>query len=237
MSKIFFTSDTHAYHRNITKGVSNWDDKSGCRDFNTLEEMNQSLVNGINSTVGEDDILFFLGDWSFGGIDNIWNFRKQLKVKTIHAVGGNHDHFQDKNKTLPNCKYNKSGIIVDGNPEDEFESVGAQELFSSYSHYKEVKIDGKRYCLSHYAFRVWNKSHHGSIMLHGHSHDTLPFMNCNGQTNNGIDDLPLALQMDVGIDVAFKMFGEYRPFSLKEIQEIMSEREALLVDHHNKSTN
>ena len=33
--------------------------------------MTQKLANNINSLVGADDKLWCLGDWSFGGIDNV----------------------------------------------------------------------------------------------------------------------------------------------------------------------
>lgn len=55
---------------------------------------------------------------------------------------------------------------------------------------------------SHYAMRVWNRSHRGSINLHGHSHGSLD---------------PWKNQLDVGVDNAFKLLGEYRPFNLDEI--------------------
>jgi calcineurin-like phosphoesterase family protein len=67
--RLFFTSDTHYNHTNICRGISNWDGRRGTRDFNSLDEMNASIIDGINSTVGEDDVLVHLGDWSFGGFD------------------------------------------------------------------------------------------------------------------------------------------------------------------------
>jgi hypothetical protein len=38
--------------------------------------------------------------------------------------------------------------------------------------------------------------------------------------------------MDVGVDVAYRMFGEYRPFHLNEIIDIMSKKIISPVDHH-----
>ena len=75
---IWFISDTHFGHKNICYGVSEWENKiTNTRPFNSLEEMNWAIVNSINNYVKEDDILYHLGDWSFGGIENIWNFRKR----------------------------------------------------------------------------------------------------------------------------------------------------------------
>jgi hypothetical protein len=38
--------------------------------------------------------------------------------------------------------------------------------------------------------------------------------------------------MDVGIDSAYRILGEYRPFSYDEIARIMAKREHNPVDHH-----
>lgn len=49
----WITSDTHYNHTNICRGVSTWEDGRGTRDFQTLEEMNSTLVHNINSKVQE----------------------------------------------------------------------------------------------------------------------------------------------------------------------------------------
>jgi hypothetical protein len=38
--------------------------------------------------------------------------------------------------------------------------------------------------------------------------------------------------MDVGVDVAYKMFGEYRPFNISDIIRIMDKREMHKIDGH-----
>jgi hypothetical protein len=38
--------------------------------------------------------------------------------------------------------------------------------------------------------------------------------------------------MDVGVDVAYRMFGEYRPFSIGDITRIMEKRDIHQIDHH-----
>ena len=38
--------------------------------------MSQHIVEQINKYVQQDDILIHLGDWSFSGIEIIWNFKK-----------------------------------------------------------------------------------------------------------------------------------------------------------------
>ena len=82
--QVFFTADTHYHHRNLVRGESKWANKSGCRDFDTLEENDIKLIEGINSTVGVDDVLFHLGDFSFGDIKYYKEFRSQIKCQNIY---------------------------------------------------------------------------------------------------------------------------------------------------------
>jgi len=222
----YIFSDPHYGHRNIVAGETSWfydenlreDEikairKKHCRNFDTRKEMNQTIVSNINEKVPENATLICLGDWSFGGKENIWDFRKQINCKDIHLILGNHDHHIEKNKRLPNC--HKNGMfgedILDGGYDREFEHAGddnksvyAQELFSSVSHYKEMRFkrNGHTYhfVLSHYAMRVWNKSHHGSIMLYGHSHGTL---DADGKYGN---------TCDVGLDT-----NNFYPYHIEEI--------------------
>ena len=65
---VWLTSDTHLGHKNIVSGISGWEANRGQRKFNTLEEMDDTIINNINKYVKPDDILFHAGDWSFGGI-------------------------------------------------------------------------------------------------------------------------------------------------------------------------
>lgn len=142
---IWFTSDLHYGHANIAgPDISKW--KSGYRNFESVRAMNEAIVESLNSRIAENDVLYFLGDWSFGGYDNVRKLRDQVKCQTIYVVLGNHDHHLDKQR----------------------------ELFSRVLPVWEGKIDGNYFVLNHYAQRVWNHSHHGSYHLYGHSHGTLP---------------------------------------------------------------
>lgn len=158
---IWFTSDTHYHHKNIVRGVSEWKDFrpkddagiQSLRDFDTLSHHDDTLVNTINALVKPDDILYHLGDWSFGGKEQIGNFRERLHVKTIHLVLGNHDQHIEK-----------EGSIY-------------KDLFTSVNHVLQPTVmcgDEKvKLFLSHYSHQVWNKSHKGIIHLFGHSHGSL----------------------------------------------------------------
>jgi len=196
---IWITSDTHFGHTNIAGSkISNW--TSGYRDFNSVHEMNMALVDGINKYVKEDDILYHLGDWSFGGVHNILQFRNYIVCKNVHLILGNHDqHIVDKE-----IKYHDT-------------SFNPIEIFSSVQDVLTLDIGKTKLFLSHYSHRVWLGSHKGVIHLYGHSHGSIP---------------DYGKSMDVGVDVAFKKFGEYRPFNIGDITNIMSKRTIEKIDHH-----
>lgn len=218
--KIWFTSDSHYGHKNICRGTTEWDLKDhgghlSVRDFDTVEEMNTALVDSINKYVGEDDYLVHLGDWSFGGIDNIWNFRKRINCKNIIEIFGNHDHHIVNNKELVNWTLESD------------RKQYAQQLFESVHSYLELIVtspsaEKKTYNMMHFPLAVWNKAHHNRIMLHGHTHGSFQH---NGRS------------LDVGVDHAFKLYGEYRPFSQEDINNFMDKREFEQLSHHNKNTN
>ena len=196
---IWFTSDTHFGHTNIAgPKISTW--SSGYRDFNSVHEMNMALVDGINKYVKEDDILYHLGDWSFGGVQNIFQFRNYIICKNIHLILGNHDqHIIDKEIKYHDTTFNPI------------------ELFSSVQDVLTIELGKTKLFLSHYSHRVWLGSHKGVIHLYGHSHGSIP---------------DYGKSMDVGVDVAFKKFGEYRPFNIGDITNIMSKRTIEKIDHH-----
>jgi calcineurin-like phosphoesterase family protein len=160
--RIFFTSDTHYGHTNICRGVSNWRDENGnvpvsqTRDFDTLSQMNDKIVESINSVVGENDILFHLGDFSFGGFDNIEEFRNRIICKNIHLILGNHDHHIERNK---------------GDIQRLFSSVN-QYLRLSVSFYPGTTLyQGEHeFVLMHYPIASWHNMNDGVIHLHGHVH-------------------------------------------------------------------
>ena len=111
---IWFTSDLHAYHKNISgPTISEW--KTGYRDFVDEIQMTNFFIEKINENVKDNDILYFLGDWSFGHPYNIKRFRDQINCKTIHFILGNHDSY---------IRTNKKFIIETG-------IIYAKDLFSS----------------------------------------------------------------------------------------------------------
>jgi calcineurin-like phosphoesterase family protein len=146
--RLYFTSDTHYNHTNICRGVTRWTDAEDItRDFKTLDQMNDRIVAGINTEVGENDILFHLGDWSFGGFESISKFRNRINCKNIHLILGNHDHHIERDR------------------ED------IRRLFTSVNQYVELEVNKQHnFVLMHYPIMSWNKMNDGVIHLHGHVH-------------------------------------------------------------------
>jgi len=145
----WFTSDTHFGHTNIAgPKVSRW--KSGYRNFSSVQEMNETIIRNINDCVKENDTLYHLGDWCFGGKDNIMTLRNSIVCKNIHLILGNHDEHIEEDLE----EYKKYFLSI-------------RDSFKGYI--------GKTYFhLDHCAHRVWFKSHKGSIHLYGHSHGSIP---------------------------------------------------------------
>ena len=149
---VYITSDTHFGHKNIVRGTTNWRTQDGevpvdsTRDFQTIEQMNERLIDGINHFVGQDDTLIMLGDVSFGGFENISIFLYRLVCQNIHLILGNHDHHIE----------NKRGDV--------------QIRFLSVQHYLEANINGQDFVFCHYPLQSWTGLNKGVIHLHGHSH-------------------------------------------------------------------
>lgn len=133
---IYFTADTHFGHSNIIKFCN--------RPFNSVEEMNDTLIDNWNSTVNDDDEIYHLGD--FGWKDNKLNLDILYKLNgTKYLIKGNHDKKFIKNLRVLN----------------QFEWV---------KDYYELEVDGRLFVLCHYPFKQWIGDYYGAINLFGHSH-------------------------------------------------------------------
>lgn len=82
---IWFTSDTHFYHRNILEYCK--------RPWKTVEEMNKALIDNWNSVVKPDDIVFHLGDFAFAS-NGKWKEIIQQLNGHIYLIVGNHDEIR-----------------------------------------------------------------------------------------------------------------------------------------------
>ena len=90
-TRIFITSDTHFCHTNIMKYTNrpmSWED---------------IVIGNWNKTISNNDTVIHVGDFSFGGIDNVKKYLNKLNGNKI-LVRGNHDGYT-------NLAYMKAGFI------------------------------------------------------------------------------------------------------------------------------
>jgi len=109
--------------------------------------------------------------------------------------------------------------FVEGN----HDSTAINDVFSRvYAKHENLRVNGQYIVLDHYARAIWLRNHKGAWMLYGHSHTN---------AEEWLDRImPGRKSMDVGIDNAFKILGDYRPFSFHELKEIMDQRPGIALD-------
>ena len=149
MGKIYFTSDLHCNHDRefIYKP----------RGFNSVYEMNDTIIKNWNNIVNMEDDVYVLGDLMLGNNEVGISLIKQLKGN-IYVVRGNHD--TDVRMELYNNCYNIVEIT-----EGQF-----------------FKYNGYHFYLNHFPTYTSNlekgaelKAH--LINLYGHTHQQTNFYN------------------------------------------------------------
>jgi len=134
-AKVFFTSDTHFTHANIIRFCS--------RPFKNVEEMDETMIANWNRVVGENDIVFHLGDFCMGGSAKWTNVLNRLNGK-IYLIIGNHD--------MKNLKQSCS---------DRFEKVAMQMY---------IEVDKQKIYLNHCPFLCYGGAYRDTWQLFGHVH-------------------------------------------------------------------
>lgn len=171
-------------HGNIIKFCNRpWKKEDGTPDTKAHDK---ALIENWNNKVQDGDLVFHLGDfctWKWQGA--MQKYVEQLNGDIV-LIKGNHDKYK----------------MIKEN----------EHLFRKVSDYEEFKIPGSKdvIVMSHYAMRVWNKSHFNSMHLYGHSHGKLP---------------QWGKSWDIGVDN-----NNYEPLSLDEVLELME----TLSDNFNK---
>jgi len=144
--------------------------------FSTLQNMDDFMVAEWNRAVQPEDTVYHLGDLVWKP-DSAESFLERLNGR-IKLVPGNHDNLKALRSLVHRTLSSKLEIL---------ESL------------VEIKHLGHSVTLCHYPMAAWNKSHHGSLMLHGHTHGNLPFH-------------PKIRRLDVGVDS-----HDFRPWTWGEI--------------------
>lgn len=196
--RVFFTSDTHAGHANVIR----YDNAAleavlgrKPRPFRSVEEMDEALIERWNAAVRPGDVVYHLGDMCLHkDAARAFAWRARLNG-AIRLVLGNH-------RTVDRLLV-REGVVEPVAPEFELKIEDPDAPGGS-----------RMIVLSHYAHRVWNKSHRGAWHLYGHSHGSLP-------------DDPRSLSMDVGC-----MLFDLQPISYLRVKSVMSTKTFVPVDHH-----
>jgi Predicted phosphoesterase or phosphohydrolase len=184
--KIFLTSDLHYGHENIIRYCD--------RPFETIQEMNDKLIENWNKTVCEGDLVFILGDFCFGSHSQ-WNrLLDELKGKK-YLIQGNHDH---------------SAQI----PHDKFEKVCDLLTISIYD---KEEDSFSEILLSHYPFSTWSGINKGVLHCCGHIHSTPDHSELGFDKYVAINSSWNAY--DVGVDN-----NKFTPISYEELKVIFKKR-------------
>ena len=176
---IYFTSDFHLFHKNVLKFDN--------RPFKSVEDMHLEIIKRWNNKVTKDDIIYILGDVSFGSAKDTIDIIKQLNYKELHLIIGNHDFKILKDKSF-------------------------RDLFTEICEYKELKIsDNQSIVLCHYPIPCFKNHYYGWLHLYGHTHNTWE-EDIMIETKNIINKHAPCFMWNVGI-----MKWDYEPVSLDEI--------------------
>lgn len=146
-SKWFFWSDTHFHHAKVLSYSERTTDHG--QRFETIEQMNEFLIDQWNSVVTNRDHVCVAGDLSF---KNPADILSRLNGN-IHLVLGNHDSASEKLVK----KIEKEGHIK--NP------------FASVSERKKIKLaSGQKVFVSHYPIVFWPGKERMTWHVFGHVH-------------------------------------------------------------------
>lgn len=192
----YYIADMHLFCNSQTQAGVNYDG----RPFANVEEMNAYFLSRWNAKITNNDTVYILGDIAFRG-------NQEQQVKLVSRLRGRK-------------------ILVKGN-HDDLRDYRYVKLFEEIVDYKELtdSFGGKTYklVLSHYPILMWNGQHKGTMLLYGHTHNTLEdtfFQECVAKMNES-DDLSLRHRggkeihaINVG---ACMPWINYEPRTLKEI--------------------
>lgn len=149
--KEYITSDWQFGHENIC-GKNSFVTRR--RHFASVAEMDQSIIEAINSVVTDEDKLYHLGDIS------LYNKPKETFEQLIKINGqlilykGNHDHTK-----LLNYIKNKTYVLPNGQPKFIIYDVGSI-----------IKRNGMVFYLTHYPMGL-GEGRKGMRSLCGHIHE------------------------------------------------------------------
>lgn len=142
-NNVLFTSDPHFYHKSMVELKR--------RPFDSVEEMNQTLIDNWNSVVTKNSLIYVLGDVSFGSPEETHRVLEKLNGNK-RLILGNHD-----NSKMVDKVYRHHFMTICDRMRVKFEDIR-----------EEVILD-------HFPLLTWDKAHYGAWHLHGHSHGSMQY--------------------------------------------------------------
>ena len=134
---VYYISDLHFGHRNVI-GMDG-------RPFETIEEMDETLIRLWNERVTDEDDVYIVGDFAYRNGNTASWYLRQLKGRK-HLLIGNHDRL-----TIQDPK--------------------ALEYFASVEKMNRVIDNDRKVSLCHFPVAEWNGKRHGGYHVHGHLHN------------------------------------------------------------------
>lgn len=194
----YYISDMHLLNKNQTRAGKNYDS----RPFADEAEMSAYFLEHWNKKVTNGDTVYILGDISLNGkSDELVSLVARLNGKKV-LVLGNHDSVEDYRYRV---------------------------LFHEICHMKELteNLGGRAYklVLCHFPVLMWSGQHRGTILLYGHTHNSVEetfFQECIATMNESEE---LSLRRSGGKKIRAINVGacmpwiQYEPRTLKEIME------------------
>lgn len=142
----YYIADLHFFHAAMN-------DKMDHRGFESVEQMNEYMIQRWNGKVRRNDDVVILGDFSWGNAEETNTLLKRLNGR-LYLIQGNHDRFL-KNKAMDLSR------------------------FVWIKHYEELADNRRKVILCHYPiicyngqYRLDEKGNPKVYMLYGHVHDT-----------------------------------------------------------------
>lgn len=191
-SHVFFISDPHLWHEAIIKFCN--------RPFNSVEEMNETIIRNWNNKVGKDDVVFCLGDFCFGGSQK-WNEVIDRLNGHIHLIIGNHD--------MKNLRQ------------------GYMHKFASVSFQQTIYVGKQLIYLNHFPFLCYAGSYRKDNpvwQIFGHLHSQDMYYNIENIDDPEVKEILkkdfariqylMPYQYDVGVDK-----NNFTPLSFDEVKE------------------
>jgi calcineurin-like phosphoesterase family protein len=162
------------------------------RPFDSVEELNETLIANWNAVAGPEDLTWILGDFCAGGAER-W-------AELLGRLNG------------------RKAMIL-GNHDDRETAAAVRHLLADAAEYREIEADGRRVVLCHYPIPSFRDHYMGWYHLYGHVHTAFEW-NVAENAKRLLKNLYLRRDVcrmaNVGAMVSYM---DYTPRTLAELEE------------------